>query len=77
MLYGLHMTVMAGLNAILWRLALGPGHHPELLGAVFPLFVFIPGTIVAAWEPRYAAYVWPVAFIALVLRRLTSRSDAT
>ena len=74
-LYGVHLTVIAGLNALLWRLALGPGPHPELLGAVFPLFVFIPGTIVAAFEPRYAAYVWPIGFLALVMRRLSSRGD--
>ncbi len=76
-LYGLHLTVIAGLNALLWRLALGPGHHPELLGAIFPLFVFIPGTIVAAWDPHYASYVWPIAFLALLARRFSSRSDAT
>jgi uncharacterized membrane protein len=76
-LYGLHLTIIAGLNAILWRLALGPGHHPELLGATFPLFVFIPGTIVGAWEPHYAGYFWPIAFLALLARRFSSRSDAS
>jgi uncharacterized membrane protein len=76
-LYGLHLTVIAGLNALLWRLALGPGYHPELLASSFPLLVFIPGTIVAAIEPRYAVYFWLLAFFGLVVRRLTSpRTEA-
>jgi uncharacterized membrane protein len=74
-LYGLHLTVIAGLNALLWRLALGPGFHPELLAASFPLLVFIPGTIVAAFEPRYATWFWGAAFFALVVRRLASPRD--
>jgi uncharacterized membrane protein len=76
-LYGLHLTAIAGLNALLWRLALGPGFHPELAAASFPLLVFIPGTIVAAYEPRYATYFWGVAFFGLVVRRLVSPRDAT
>jgi uncharacterized membrane protein len=76
-LYGLHLTAIAGLNALLWRLALGPGYHPELLAAWFPVLVFIPGTIVAAIEPRYAMYFWLLAFFGLVVRRLASPRDAT
>ena len=76
-LYGLHLTVIAGLNALLWRLALGPGYHPELLASSFPLLVFIPGTVVAAFEPRYAIWFWSVAFLALLVRRLSSPRDAT
>ena len=75
-LYGVHLTVIAGLNALLWRLALGPG-FPELMASSFPLLVFIPGTIVAAIEPRYAIYFWLLAFFGLVMRRLTSpRAEA-
>jgi uncharacterized membrane protein len=75
-LYGLHLTAIAALNALLWRLALGPGYHPELLAAWFPVLVFIPGTIVAAIEPRYATYFWLLAFFGLVVRRLLSPRDA-
>ena len=75
-LYGLHLIAIAGLNALLWRLALGPGYHPELLAASFPLLLFIPGTIVAAIEPRYAMYFWLLAFLGLVVRRLASPRDA-
>jgi uncharacterized membrane protein len=76
-LYGAHLTAIAGLNALLWRLAMGPGIHPELIAATFPLLLFIPGTIVAAIEPRYAMYFWLLAFFGLVVRRLASPRDAT
>ena len=76
-LYGLHLTVIAGLNALLWRLALGPGWSPEVIAASFPLLVFIPGTVVAAYEPRYATWFWLLAFFGLVVRRLISPRDAT
>ena len=33
-LYGLHLTVIAGLNALLWRLALGPGWQPEVIAVL-------------------------------------------
>ena len=75
-LYGLHLTLIAGLNALLWRLALGPGYHPELLAASFPLVVFIPGTVVAAFEPRYAIWFWCVAFFGLLIRRVSTPPDA-
>jgi uncharacterized membrane protein len=76
-LYGLNLTVIAGLNALLWRLALGPGWHPEVFAASFPLLMFIPGTVVAAYEPRYATWFWLLAFFGLVVRRLVSpRTEA-
>lgn len=76
-LYGLHLTAIATLNSILWRIVTGPGLHPELLGSVFPLLVFIPGTVVAAIEPHYAAYFWVLAFGGLLIRRgrLLGRPD--
>jgi uncharacterized membrane protein len=74
-LYGLHLTVIAGLNAILWRLATGPGFHPELAASSFPLLMFVPGTIVAAFEPKYAIYFWLLAFGGLVVRRLLRPRD--
>jgi len=74
-LYGLHLTIIASLNASLWRLATGPGLHPEFAAAVFPLLLFVPGTVVAAIEPRYAMYFWLLAFSGLVVRRLMSPRD--
>lgn len=76
-LYGLHLTAIAGLNAVLWRLALGSGFQPEVLASTFPLLAFIPGTVVAAYEPHYATWFWSAAFLALLVRRLSSRSEAT
>lgn len=69
-LYGLHLTAIASLNTILWRLATGPGFHPELAAAAFPLLMFVSGTIVAAIDAEYAAYFWALAFGGLFIRRL-------
>jgi uncharacterized membrane protein len=74
-LYGLHLSVIAGLNAALWRLAIGPGLQSELAAAVFPLLMFIPGTVMAAFAPRYAIYFWLLAFGALLVRRLFGSRD--
>jgi uncharacterized membrane protein len=74
-LYGLHLILIASLNAWLWRLATGPGLHPELVGAAFPLLMFVPGTAVAAIAPKYAVYLWLLAFGGLLVRRLVSPHD--
>ncbi|GLR83357.1 TMEM175 family protein [Bradyrhizobium iriomotense] len=75
-LYGLHLTVIAGLNAWLWWLVFGGWRH-EFVAALFPLVVFLPGTAVAAVAPQYAAYVWFLAFGALLIRRLASAPPAS
>jgi uncharacterized membrane protein len=76
MLYGLHLTAIGGLNALLWRLAAGPGFSPELAASVFPLLMFIPGTAVAAISPKYAIYCWLLAFGGLFVSRLLNpRAD--
>jgi uncharacterized membrane protein len=69
-LYGLHLTTIAGINALLWWLAVRGGHYYELAGAVFPVLVFVPGTVVAAFAPRYAPYLWIFGFGGLFMRRL-------
>jgi uncharacterized membrane protein len=74
-LYGLHLTVIASLNTILWRLATGPGFHPELAGAAFPLLMLASGTILAAFKPEYAIYFWLFAFGGLIVRRLVRPRD--
>jgi uncharacterized membrane protein len=68
-LYGLHLTTIATLNAWLWWLAVHRSRHRELLGAVFPVLVFVPGTLVAAFAPRYAPYVWMLGFGGLLVHR--------
>src|SRR4029078_12488022 len=69
-LYGLHLTAIAGLNAWLWWTILG-GWRRETLASLFPLLVFIPGTIVAAFAPHLAPFVWFIAFGGLVIQRFT------
>jgi uncharacterized membrane protein len=71
-LYGLQLTVVAALNAVLWRLAI-KGWRAEIAAAIFPVLVFVPGTLVAWWAPQYAQYVWFLAFGGLLVRRLASR----
>jgi uncharacterized membrane protein len=70
-LYGLHLTVIAALNAWLWWLATRNQHAGgELAGALFPLIVFVPGTMLASVAPQYARYFWLLAFGGLLVRRL-------
>ena len=72
-LYGINLTIIAGLNAVLWWFA--TRDWPELAGAIFPVLVFVPGTVVAAIYPQYVQYFWCVAFLAVVVRRLATPSD--
>src|SRR5262249_40111399 len=53
MLYALHLTLIATLNAWLWWLVPRDRRlHHELAGAVFPLLVFLPGIALAGLAPR-------------------------
>ena len=70
-LYGLHLTAIAGLNASLWWLVFGGWRH-EFIAVLFPVAVFVPGTAVAVVAPQYASYVWFLAFGALLIRRLAN-----
>ena len=73
-LYGLHLTAIAGLNALLWWLATRDGKwHPELWAAAFPLMVFLPSTAIALYVPQYVTYFWFIAFGGLLVRRLVDR----
>lgn len=64
-LYGVHLTIIAGLNAVLWILALGGRSDPRLMAtALLPLFVFVLGTAVAFVSPKAAQFVWGLAFLA-------------
>lgn len=75
-LYGLHLTAIAGLNAWLWWRILGGWRH-EIMASMFPLLVFIPGTVVAAFAPRAAPFLWFIAFGGVVIQRFTiGRTEA-
>jgi len=64
-IYGLHLTVIATLNALLWVLALRGRSDPQLLvTALFPVFVFVLGTAIALIAPRVAQFTWCLAFFA-------------
>jgi uncharacterized membrane protein len=77
-LYGLHLTMIASLNAWLWWLTRRAGlHHPELAGAIFPILVFLLGTAVAFVAPQYAQYVWFFAFGGLLVRQFAARRQAS
>jgi uncharacterized membrane protein len=67
-LYGLHLTAIAGLNAFLWWTIMGGWRH-ETVASLFPLLVFVPGTIVAAFAPQVAPFLWFIAFGGLLIRR--------
>ncbi|CCD92081.1 conserved membrane hypothetical protein [Bradyrhizobium sp. ORS 375] len=68
-LYGLHLTIIAALNAALWWLALAGGRHAEIAGAVFPVIVFVPGVVLAAYAPQYVQYFWMLGFGGFLARR--------
>jgi uncharacterized membrane protein len=73
-LYGLHLTAIASLNAVLWWLATHDGKpNPELLAATFPVMVFLPCTAIALYAPQYVTYFWFLAFGGLLVRRFADR----
>jgi uncharacterized membrane protein len=76
-LYGLHLTAIATLNAWLWWLATrNQRAGGELAGALFPLLVFVPGTALATVAPQYAQYLWLLGFGGLLVRRLFEERSA-
>jgi TMEM175 potassium channel family protein len=75
-LYGVHLTIIAALNAALWRIAVGSGRHAEIVGAIFPVAVFVPGIAIAAFAPEYVQYFWILGFGGLVARRFVPTEPA-
>jgi uncharacterized membrane protein len=73
-LYGLHLTVIAAINAWLWWLATRR-FYPELASAIFPVLLLLSGTIVASFAPQYARYFWILAFGGLLVRRIAGDVD--
>ena len=70
-LYGIHLALIAGLNALLWWLTRWDDWR-EIAGAIFPVLVFVPGILVAAIFPQYVQYFWFLAFLAVLVRRSTA-----
>jgi uncharacterized membrane protein len=76
-LYGLHLTTIAALNAWLWWIA-ARGHHRrvEFAGSLFALLLLLSGTVVAAFAPQYALYLWLLAFGGVVVHRFFGSGSA-
>ena len=73
-IYGVHLTMIATLNAVLWILALRGQHNPQLLAtALFPVFVFVLGTTIAFVAPQVAQFTWCLAFLAPLAGWLAAR----
>ncbi|WP_407175288.1 TMEM175 family protein [Bradyrhizobium sp. STM 3562] len=69
-LYGLHLTAIAAVNAWLWWIATrGQPARPELAGALFPLLLLLSGTLLATVAPQYAQYLWLLAFGGVLAHR--------
>ena len=65
MIYGLHLTLIAVVNALLWILALrGRSDAALLVTALFPVLVCLIGTAVASVSPAVAQFAWCLAFLA-------------
>jgi uncharacterized membrane protein len=76
-LYGLHLSAIAGLNAWLWWLATREQKtRPELTGSIVPLLLLLPGTAVGSVAPGYAQYIWLLAFVGLVAHRFVRSGPA-
>ena len=72
--YGVHLTTIAGLNALLWVLALQGRPNAELLAtALFPVCVFVFGIVMAVVAPSVAQFTWCLAFGAPLAGWLAAR----
>ena len=73
-IYGVHLTFVATLNALLWLLALRGRRNSELLAiAVFPVFALLFGMVMAAVAPFVAQFLWCLAFGAPLAGWLAAR----
>ncbi|CAN5220249.1 TMEM175 family protein [soil metagenome] len=64
-IYGVHLTIIATLNALLWLIALhGRRRWSYLVAAIYPVLAFLLGTAAAMVAPKTAPYFWSTAFAA-------------
>ncbi len=76
-IYGVHLTTIATLNALLWVLALKGRGDPQLLvTALFPVFVFVLGTAVAFVDPFGSAILLVSGFWCAAGRLVGGASSA-
>jgi uncharacterized membrane protein len=76
-IYGLHLTLIAVVNALLWILALRGRHDPySMVTALFPVFVFVLATGVASVAPTAAQFIWCLAFLSPFAGSVAARASA-
>lgn len=76
-IYGLHLTLIAVVNALLWILALRGRHDPySMVTALFPVFVFVLATGVASVAPTAAQFIWCLAFLSPFAGWVAARASA-
>ena len=72
--YGIHLTIIAMLNALLWVLALRDRNDTELLvTGLFPVAVLLCATVVAFINPFITQFIWCLAFLSPVAGWLARR----
>lgn len=77
-LYGVHLTIIAGLNAVLWILALSGRSDPRLMvTALLPLFIFVLATAVAFVSPKAAQFMWGLAFLSPFAGWVAARASSS
>jgi uncharacterized membrane protein len=70
-LYGAHLTLIGVLNGLLWIIALhGRSRWAVLAPAIFPVAVFLFGTIAAYFAPDVGPFFWFLAFASPLVGRL-------
>lgn len=72
--YGIHLTCIGVLNALLWILALRDRPNPQLLvTALFPVAVFLFGTATAFVDPFISQFAWAFGFLAPLVGSFAQR----
>ena len=73
-IYGIHLTIIATLNGMLWILALkGRNDVPLLVTTLFPILVFLVGTAIASFSPKATQFIWCLAFLSPIAGWLAGR----
>jgi uncharacterized membrane protein len=72
--YGIHLTSIGVLNALLWILALKDRPDSQMMAtAMFPVVVFLCGTAIALVDPFLAQFTWCLGFLAPLAGWLVQR----
>ena len=75
-LYGMTLSLLAGLNLGLWllaRQAADDAEHIPVVSAAWASLAFVVGTVVALWSPGLASVIWYGAVLGAILDRKLAR----